>query len=204
MSYTTLPNVLKTLPFEYQQSWRAHPIKDLVELEELAAELALAYLEGRTPAQARSRTRKFSEGGNGRVSSRRQVEVEDWFEGCSTADQADPLVKVEAEEQAKIDAVLGDAVVNAAEIQKRLNCSRRKSFYVQKQQIERAKINGDIFAQGANPDKKMDQEIAARRERIAQMKRERRGSAAKTVAIQPVKKSNPAKPAALENQLNLF
>jgi hypothetical protein len=119
--------------------------------DDFVQELAIAFLEDKTPSQARSSARRFTDGGNSiRGSLSLEVEfaqADEVFGSVFSASQASALDVIIAEEDEKANPYkeTGFEGLSVAEIVKKTGLTKEAIYYRIKIQSEKAENNLDLF-----------------------------------------------------------
>lgn len=143
--HTTAQRALNKLPDKFREAFFSHAHND--DIDDFLGELALAFLEGRTPDQARSAMRRFTEGGQG---PRSMVSLESWMENNNKDDI--PIFDQEEEERTERAGTIDGIPVSTMEIAAKFGVTRRRAQQLLKQQVEKAKMCGDLFALPLRPE----------------------------------------------------
>ncbi|MEF3169504.1 MAG: hypothetical protein K6360_09325, partial [Deltaproteobacteria bacterium] len=141
--HKTAQRVFDLLPPDFQRVFISHAHDD--DPDDFLGELIIAWLEGRTPAQARSAARRFSEGGQ---APRAIASLDAWMERHGHEDKNHGLEMVfieEEEEEEKKEINLDGFILDSKELATRLGVTRRRAQQIIKQQVDRAKELGDLF-----------------------------------------------------------
>jgi hypothetical protein len=144
--------VFESLPQDFKDLFLAVDYAD--NPDDFVQELAIAFLEDKTPSQARSSARRFTDGGNSiRGSLSLEVEFAQADEvfgsvfSASQASQASVLDVIIAEEYEKANPYkeTGFEGLSVAEIVKKTGLTKEAIYYRIKIQSEKASSNLDLF-----------------------------------------------------------
>ena len=152
----TAAAVYRSLEREYQRAFLAHNYPD--DPDELLAELALAQVERVPPMTARCRVRRFADGGNS-VRSKACVSIEAFRRENEDEDESWQPLELSEEQRREmyeqryareLNQVGLDCVkLDIASIANRHRVSTRRAYQIIEKQIERARVNSDLFAAAA-------------------------------------------------------
>jgi len=136
--------VFNVLPAEFREAFIFHKYKD--DPDEFLSELAIAWLEGRTPAQARASARRFNDGGQApRLMSSLNELIENIGEHGSLGDDG-----VESCEDCEKWAEIEGIPTSTSAIAKQRGITRRRAQQILKEQVARARICGDMWVNQAS------------------------------------------------------
>lgn len=137
--HLTAHRVFNSLPPSFQQAFFDHKHPD--DADDLLNELALAWLEGRTPAQARASVRRFTEGGQG---PRRVESLQAWMEK-NESHELDVLFSEGENKTEDGEIRIHGIPTSTEEIARQRGVTRRRAQQILKEQIARAQLCGDLF-----------------------------------------------------------
>lgn len=162
--HVTAQRVFQALPPCFKDAFYSHHDQD--DPDDFLGELSLAWLEGRTPAQARSCVRRFSEGGQGPRGKKISLEaVEAWMAGEEerSGDHGLNILLslVKKRETGALGPGLDGIPTSTEEIARRRGVTRRRAQQILKKQITRAQLCGDLWVNHETNEKPLD---AGRRE----------------------------------------
>ncbi|MFZ5882406.1 MAG: hypothetical protein ACOYYI_01345 [Chloroflexota bacterium] len=146
--HATAQRVFQALPPCFKDAFYSHHDQD--DPDDFLGELSLAWLEGRTPAQARSRARRFTEGGQGPRGKKISLEaVEAWMAGEEERGVDHGLnillSMVKKRETGALGSGLDGIPTSTEEIARRRGVTRRRAQQLLKAQVESAKACGDLW-----------------------------------------------------------
>lgn len=140
--------VFNSLPPSFQQSFLGHKHHD--DADDFLGEMVIAWLEGRTPAQARASARRFTEGGQG---LRRLASLDVWME---RPDDIHNLEVSFSEGENETGGGIAGIPTSTEEIARRRGVTRRRAQQILKKQITRAQLCGDLWVNHETNEKPLD------------------------------------------------
>jgi len=137
--------VFNVLPAEFREAFIFHQYKD--DPDEFLSELAVAWLEGRTPAQARASARRFSDGGQAprSMSSLDELIIESIGEHGDLSNEG-----VESDEDCEKWAEIEGIPISTKEIARQRGITIRRAQQLLKEQVARAQACGDMWVNQAS------------------------------------------------------